>query len=74
MAPAVESGWWKLPPRRSQPGALEEVSRPVPLDPVLAQLRLDVEQSKKQIGNARLTAAQDLTWALINSPAFLFNR
>jgi len=26
------------------------------------------------VANERLTAAQDLTWALINSPAFLFNR
>jgi hypothetical protein len=24
--------------------------------------------------DARLTAMQDLAWALINSPAFLFNR
>ncbi|HYF00745.1 MAG TPA: DUF1553 domain-containing protein, partial [Planctomycetota bacterium] len=53
---------------------LDEVSRPVMLDPVLAQLRADVEQSKKQVANGRLTAAQDLAWALINSPAFLFNR
>jgi hypothetical protein len=54
--------------------SLEEVSRPVPLDPKLAQLRADAEQSGRQIQNSRLTAAQDLAWALINSPAFLFNR
>ena len=52
---------------------LAYVSRPVPLDPILAQLRRDAELSTKQIANRRLTAAQDLAWALINSPAFLFN-
>ena len=54
--------------------SLKLVNRPVPLDPTLAQLRTDAEQSAKLIANERLTAAQDLTWALINSPAFLFNR
>jgi len=44
------------------------------VDPHLAQLRRDVELSRKQLENARLTAAQDLAWALINNPAFLFNR
>ncbi|MGB7324374.1 MAG: DUF1549 domain-containing protein [Rubripirellula sp.] len=39
----------------------------------LVQLRLDAAQSAKQLENLRLTAAEDLTWALINSPAFLFN-
>ena len=52
---------------------LQVVSRPVPEDTRLAQLRLDAAQSEKQMGNTRLTAAQDLAWALINSPAFLFN-
>lgn len=49
-------------------------NRPVPLDPLLKQLRHDVGLSGKQLANARLTAAQDISWALINSPAFLFNR
>ncbi|RMF42650.1 MAG: DUF1549 domain-containing protein, partial [Planctomycetota bacterium] len=44
-----------------------------PEDPALVQLRKDVEQSARQLKNRRLTIAQDLTWALINSPAFLFN-
>jgi len=52
---------------------LEYVSRPIPMDPLLAQLRADVEASTKQVANKRLTAMQDLAWALINSPAFLFN-
>jgi WD40 repeat protein len=48
-------------------------SLPVAADVKLGQLRGDVETSKKQLGNARLIAAQDLTWALINNAAFLFN-
>jgi len=50
-----------------------EANKPVPLDPRLAQLRQDVEMSIKQAAVRRLTAAQDVVWALINSPAFLFN-
>lgn len=52
---------------------LTEVSKPTPIDGKLVQLRLDMEMSKQQMTNPRLTAAQDLAWALINSPAFLFN-
>jgi hypothetical protein len=52
---------------------LEEASRPVPEDAVLAQLQGDLEKSKAQLANRRLTAVQDLAWALMNSPAFLFN-
>jgi WD40 repeat protein/mono/diheme cytochrome c family protein len=53
---------------------LQDVSKPLPPDPQLARLERAVELSQKQLENARLTAAQDLAWALINSPAFLFNR
>jgi hypothetical protein len=52
---------------------LEVVSRPVPPDSKLVQLREDVTMSTAQLVNRRLTAAQDLAWALVNSPAFLFN-
>ena len=46
----------------------------VPLpDPKLNELRRVAALSKKQLDQARLTNAQDLAWALINSPAFLFN-
>jgi WD40 repeat protein len=47
--------------------------RPVQPDSALAELRRDLEISVQQATTRRLTAAQDITWALINSPAFLFN-
>jgi hypothetical protein len=52
---------------------IKELSVPTPLDPRLVQLRKDVQASEQQLANSRLTGAQDVTWALINSPAFLFN-
>lgn len=53
--------------------SLKRVEEPVRTDPQLIQLREDVKTSEAQLANQRLTAAQDLAWALINSPAFLFN-
>ena len=52
---------------------ITEANKPVPIDPHLVQLRKDVEMSVRQASVRRLTAAQDVAWALINSPAFLFN-
>ncbi|MFV0443669.1 MAG: DUF1549 domain-containing protein [Planctomycetaceae bacterium] len=51
-----------------------EAEQPVPIDPQMARLDRAVELSTSQLKHQRLTAAQDLAWALINSPAFLFNR
>jgi WD40 repeat protein len=52
---------------------LASATKPLPPDAGLSQLRRDVEMSIKQSVDRRLTAAQDVAWALINSPAFLFN-
>ncbi len=54
--------------------ALATAELPVPLDPKLAQLRADAALSTNQLTDQRLTGAQDLAWAIINNPAFLFNR
>ena len=53
---------------------LELVSQPLPQDVKLLRLQADAKASESQLSNRRLTASQDLVWALINSPAFLFNR
>ncbi|TWT73307.1 Planctomycete cytochrome C [Allorhodopirellula solitaria] len=42
-------------------------------DPDLVALRANVKRSETQREHVRLTAAEDLVWALINSSAFLFN-
>lgn len=44
------------------------------LDGELARLAADVKRSEEQQKNKRLIGLQDLAWALINNPAFLFNR
>jgi hypothetical protein len=53
--------------------ALGQAELPIRLDPHLVQLREDVQTSARQAVNKRLVVAQDLTWALVNSPGFLFN-
>ena len=53
---------------------LDEAQLPLPIDPKFARLQRAVQLSEGQLKDARLTAAQDLAWALINSSAFLFNR
>ena len=53
---------------------LAKAELPVTIDPQLVQLRADAAMSKLQAADARLTVVQDLAWALMNSPAFLFNR
>ncbi|MSU64962.1 MAG: DUF1549 domain-containing protein [Opitutus sp.] len=61
------------PQLRELKAALAAAELPVALDPKLAQLRVDAALSAKQLSNRRLTGAQDLAWAIINNPAFLFN-
>jgi hypothetical protein len=50
-----------------------ELSKPPPIDPKLAELQRAAELSKQQLAQQRLTIAQDVAWALINSPEFLYN-
>ena len=52
---------------------LAKTEEPIRLDPYLVQLRVDAQASTRQTENTRLTVVQDLAWALINSPGFLFN-
>ncbi|HTU25294.1 MAG TPA: hypothetical protein VMF30_07855, partial [Pirellulales bacterium] len=56
---------------REQLDLLEK--NPVPADRRLKQLHDDLQASAGQLANARLIGAQDVAWALVNSPAFLFN-
>ncbi|WP_339727875.1 DUF1549 domain-containing protein [uncultured Gimesia sp.] len=60
----------KLVELRNHLTAMQQVR---PVDRKLTRLRNDVQLSAEQSKHNRLIAAQDLTWALINSPAFLFN-
>jgi hypothetical protein len=52
---------------------IERLSQPLVDDSKLVRLRDDVKESEIQRSQSRLTAAEDIAWALINSPAFLFN-
>ena len=44
------------------------------LDGDYQALQQSVQRSAEMIKNRRLLGVQDLAWALINNPAFLFNR
>ena len=52
---------------------LASTQKPLEEDPKLTALKRAVDLSTKQLTNKRLYGAQDIAWALINNPAFLFN-
>jgi hypothetical protein len=52
---------------------LAKAQQALPVDAKLQRLRRAVALSEEQLKNKRLTVAQDIVWALINSPAFLYN-
>jgi hypothetical protein len=54
-------------------GRIEKLSKPIADDSKLVSLRADVKESESQTQHAKVTAAEDISWALINSPAFLYN-
>jgi WD40 repeat protein/mono/diheme cytochrome c family protein len=54
-------------------GRIEKLSKPIVDDSKLVSLRADVKESESQTQHAKVTAAEDISWALINSPAFLYN-
>ncbi len=62
------------PDKRSDAQKAEVVGYYRGLDPQWVRLNQTMATSAEQQKNERLTGAQDLAWALINSPAFLFNR
>jgi DNA repair ATPase RecN len=64
----------QLAARLKQVETLAAAAKQKPIDPKIQQLRDEVQLSARQLEKARITFAQDLAWALINSPAFLFNR
>ncbi len=67
-------------PRPVDPGITEREakialeSQPMTRDPQLVRLERAVKLSEEQLRDLRKTMAQDLSWALVNSPSFLFNR
>ena len=67
-------------PRPADPGIVSREKRveieslPLSQDPQLARLERAVKLSEGQLNDLRTTMAQDLVWALVNSPSFLFNR
>ena len=61
------------PKLKEHEGAISRANAPLKEDPKLTALKRAADLSTKQLNNKRLYGAQDIAWALINNPAFLFN-
>ena len=53
---------------------VKRFEQPLPPDSELARLQRAMKLSEGQLQKTRLVGMQDLAWALLNSPSFLFNR
>ena len=62
------------PQLKERQDSVKRLGEPLPADARLTNLKRASELSTKQLEQTRLIGAQDLAWALINNPAFLFNR
>ncbi len=67
MSRPVDPGLLKLRKK------LARVEVPTSPDPKLMRLERAMKLSEEQLKSRRLTLVHDIAWALINSPAFLFN-
>jgi WD40 repeat protein len=70
---AAEQGMRPDPRIKEIEDRLAAAQQPLPIDARLQQLSRALELSEEQLKNKRLTVAQDVVWALINNPAFLYN-
>ncbi|MCH2210981.1 MAG: DUF1553 domain-containing protein [Fuerstiella sp.] len=66
--------WPKDPGIIEREEELQLVSQPLAQDQLLSRLERAARLSQEQLADGRKTMVQDLAWALVNSPSFLFNR
>ena len=60
--------------KRTEKDKAELLKRYLKTDLLYKEFEAAVKQTEAELRNKRLSGMQDLSWALINSPSFLFNR